>query len=150
MGPVSIGFGIAAGLTVAVSLIRGRRHPSFRLSVMLLLFWGIANLTDPWIDPWMDAAGFYVAAGAWILMERDGERTWALILAVLFLAQMLIHLLYSGAPLSHSRFLALNVLYAAQLISAAWPGASHGLRHLRRRRVHRGSARPLGGMARLD
>lgn len=125
MGPISISFGLAALAVVALSLLRGRRHPSFRVAVMLLLFWGVANLTGPWVDPWMDTAGYLATFVCWF---EQKHRRWALILWMSFGAQLVVHLAFIDAPYSYNRVLILNLLFAVQLMAAAFPGTLSGLK----------------------
>ena len=125
MGPVSSGFLAAALAVVALSLFRGWRHPSFRVALMLLSFWGIANLTEAWVDPWVDALGFVVTFQCWY---RRADQRWAIVVWAAFSAQLLTHLVFMSNPDAYSRFLVLNALFAVQLIGAAFPGSMMLLR----------------------
>ena len=139
MGVVAISFGIAAALAVALSLRMGRRHPSFAAALMLVAFWGVANLTDPWMDPWMDAVGFYAALMIWLLY---GGR-WPVVLGAAFLAQMVVSLTLYNRPVT--RMLLLNVLFAVEIAAVAFPGMLDALEPvLRRCGVPLGHARHLG------
>lgn len=127
MGPISISFGLAALAVVALSLLRGRRHPSFRLSVMLLIFWAIANMSGPFMDPWMDSAGYLACFISWF---EQKHRRWAFVLWMTFGAQLVVHLAFMDAPYAYTRILILNVLFAVQLMAAAFPGTLSGLKLL--------------------
>lgn len=80
-------YGAAAVAAVAVSLMKGRRHLSFRLSLMILLMWAVSNAVPPVIEPWLDAAGFYACCIP--MIERP--RRWLGALILLFLGAMLTH-----------------------------------------------------------
>lgn len=140
MGLIAQCFGIAAVSTVAVSLTKGRRHPSFRLSLMLLAFYGIANVTSAWIDPWMDAAGFYAAL--MFSLHRPRAR-WVVWIWGAFLLQLVSHLFFPD-PNSALRMAVLNVLFAVELISCAFPGGINALRRLRDFCTGRGYSRSAG------
>lgn len=137
---VAISFLVAALLVVALSfLTKGRRHPSFRLSLMLLAFWGLANVTDPWIDPWVDAAGFYAA----LLVRMDHRSRWVEVLGAAFFLQLITHMTLFDLP--RSRQVTLNVLFAVELLAVALPGMIDVLESsLRRLGVPLDHPRPVG------
>lgn len=130
MGVIATSFGIAAVAAVAVSAMAGRRHPSFRLALMLLAFWMIANIMPSWIDPLMDTAGFYAAF--FVCFERLKCR-WCFALMMAFAMQLVIHVAFLFDGASYWRMLALNVVFAVQLICVCIPGGIVGLRRLRDR-----------------
>lgn len=132
MGVVAASFCAATVAVVALSLPLGWRHPAFRASLLMLACWSIANLAEPFLEPWLDAGAFYVCLGIWGGMKRP--RPWPLVLAGLFLAQMVVHVVLSGAP--WPRALALNVLFAGQLL-VILTGTLDGLAALWRRRADR-------------
>lgn len=143
MGTVAISFGIAAAAVVALTLLGGRRHPAFRMAVMLLGFWAAANILPAWFDPWMDACGFYAALLVWL----DHRRAWPVVLGAAFLAQMVLHL----ALLAHPwyRQLALNLLFAVELAAVAVPGVVDAIQHhCGRLRSPLDRSRPLGFLGR--
>lgn len=120
MGPIATGFGLAAVAVVALSLCRGWRHPSFRVALMLLVFWAIANLTDPWVDPIMDLAGFYAMFQVWFM--RANQR-WAIVVWFAFAFQLLSHPVFMFDTSAAVRFWILNLLYAVELMATAFPSA---------------------------
>lgn len=143
MGAVAISFGIAASAVAVLTFIQGRRRPAFPLGLMLLIFWGTANIAPPWLDPWMDACGFYAALLAWL----DHRKPWMIILGSAFLAQMVLHL----ALLAHPwyRQLALNLLFAVELAAVAVPGLIDALQHhYGRLRSPVDRSRPVGFLGR--
>lgn len=145
MGPVAIAFGVAATATVALTLVtRGWRHRSFHLALMMLGFWGLANVSEPWMDPIIDAAGFYTALLVWWNQAEDpttvagnavqsgGERCiWPLLLALVFLTQQISHFVLGSAD-KFDRQLALNVLFAVALFILWLPCADRPIRSIRR------------------
>jgi len=137
---VAISFLVAALVVVALSfLTKGRRHPSFRMALMLLGFWGLANMTDPWLDPWVDAAGFYAA----LLVRMDHRGRWVEILGLAFFLQLITHMTFFDLP--RSRQIILNVLFAVELFAVALPGMIDVLESpLRRLGVQLGNPRALG------
>lgn len=126
MGPISISFGVAAVAVVALSLFRGRRHRSFGVALMLVVFWGLANLTDPWVDPWVDVLGFVITFQCWY---RRADQRWAIIVWSAFSAQLLTHVVFMGAPENYFRFMILNTMFAVELTATAFPGSMMLLRH---------------------
>jgi hypothetical protein len=143
MGAVAIGFGIAASAVAVLTFVQGRRRPAFPLALMLLAFWATANLSPPWLDPWVDACGFYAALLVWL----DQRKPWMIVLGAAFLAQMVLHL----ALLAHPwyRQLALNLLFAVELAAVAAPGLIDALqRHYGRLRSPLDRARSLGFLGR--
>jgi hypothetical protein len=155
MGPIATSFGCAAAAVVAMSLIRGRRHPSFAIALMLLTFWAIANLTPPFVDPWMDSVGYMAAFGVWF--GRANQR-WAIVVWAAFGAQLVTHMVFMWSPEAVLRYQVLNCLFAVQLMATASPGVSGLIRpfveqiwprraagdfHVARTR--RQSLRPIGG-----
>lgn len=125
---VAISFLVAALLVVALSfLTKGRRHPSFRLALMLLAFWALANISDPWIDPWVDAAGFYAA----LLVRMDRRERWVEILGAAFFFQLVAHMALFDLP--RTRQITLNVLLAVEMVAVATPGMLDALEPLIRR-----------------
>lgn len=137
---VAISFLVAALLAVALSfLTKGRRHPSFRLALMLLAFWVVANMTDPWIDPWVDAAGFYAA----LLVRMDRRERWVEILGAAFFLQLLAHMAFFDLP--RTRQIVLNVLLAVEIFAVLLPGMLDALElALRRLGVPLDYPRPVG------
>lgn len=143
MGAVATSFGIAAAAVVALTLLGGRRHPAFRMAVILLAFWATANVLPAWFDPWMDACGFYAALLVWM----DHRRAWPVVLGAAFLAQMVIHI--SLLPWPWYRQLALNLLFAVELAAVVFPVGVDALHHyFRRVRVPLGRSRSLGLLGR--
>lgn len=130
MGLIATSFGVAAVAAVAVSLLAGRRHSSVLVAAMLLAFWAIANATPAWTDPFVDALGFYVAF--FIAYEQPRCR-WCFAILAAFSMQLLVHVAFLFDGGSYWRMLALNVIFAAQLVCVCIPGGIVGLRRLRDR-----------------
>lgn len=156
-----IGYGSAVVVTVALTwIMMGRRHPSFRMALMVAGLWVLANLTDAWMDPWMDAVGFYAALLTWWgaefdsprpigRMRRVGGNRWVLALAVVFLAQQVVHFVIHD-PASFARQAALNVLFVVALMVIGFPSVSRAIQPFGPRRRHRDDARRAPVMARSD
>lgn len=133
-------YGAAAVAAVAVSLTNGRRHLSFRLSVMLLGMWAVSNLADPLVEPWLDAAGFYACC----LPMLDRPRRWLGVMLLLFLGMLITHALASvGLVDKWTRQVVLNGLFALQLIAVASPGGLNVARRFRDWCVIGSGARPV-------
>lgn len=147
MGVIATSFGVAAVAAVAVSRLSGRRHSSFGMAKMLLLFWCVANIFGAWADPVMDTVGFYVAY--FVCVARPKHR-WCWGIMGAFAAQLIVHAAFMLDELSYWRMLALNVLCAVQLICVSIPGGivgAQGLRDLCSRWRHRHPAGALPGAA---
>lgn len=135
---VAAGFLAAIAFVVVLALPLGQHHPAPRMAAMLLLFWVVANLTDPFIDPWLDAAGFYAVLMTWFVRPSR----WLIALGTAFFLQMLVSLGLQEAP--WHRMLALNVLLAAEILAVLF-GTVDGLVSLLRRRS-RGRAAGHSGL----
>lgn len=128
MGVIALTFGVAAVAAVAVSRLAGRRHASFKMALMLLAFWAIANLMPAWVDPILDVVGFYAAF--FVAFERPKCRwCWGILAA--FAAQLFVHAAFLLDGDSYWRMVILNALFAVELICVTVPGGIVGLRHLR-------------------
>jgi hypothetical protein len=117
-------------LSVAVATIR---HAMDMQSILLFL-------------PVIDLIGIGVA----IRLHQMRKTVWSLVLAYAFLAQLSLHFVYHAlsdqSPLTEWRYkTALDVVYCVQLLTVAFPGVAHGLRHLFRRLVFRGASAVAGG-----
>lgn len=153
------GYGAAVVATVVLSyFVMGWRHPSFRMACMMAVLWILALLTDAWMDPWMDAIGFYAALLTWWSAEFDrpmvgrnrqavGNR-WVLVLSGIFLAQQVVHFSFPD-PESFWRQAALNVLFLVALMTIGFPSVSRAIQPFGPRRRHRGSSRRSSAMARI-
>ena len=155
------GYGAAVVATVALSyFVMGWRHPSFRMACMMMGLWGLANLTDAWMDPWMDAVGFYAALLVWWNAEFEAPRIigrnrpvggsrWALALAGVFLAQQMVHFAFPD-PASFARQATLNVLFVVALMAVCFPSVDRALQSVRMRRRPSGAAGRAPVMARTE
>ena len=141
MGLIATCFGAAAVAAVAVSLICGPRHPAFRMALLLLAFWWLANKLPPHADPLIDSFGFWTAF--FVAFDRPRCR-WCWVLLATFGMQLLVHGAFLFDEHSYWRMLALNVLFAVQLLCVSFPGGLVGLRRLRDcwSRIHHSRAVP--------
>lgn len=115
--------------SVAIALVR--RSTQIQSSLLLL--------------PVLDLIGIGVA----IKLHQMRKTVWSLVLAYAFLAQLSLHFVYHAlsdkSPLTEWRYKTLlDCLYVAQLLTVAFPGVAHGIRHLSRRLGFRGVS-PLAG-----
>lgn len=135
MGLLAATFGTATVALVVASSILGRRHPAFQMALLLMACWAIANLTDPWVDPWLDAMAFYAVLLTWFRHKRR----WLIAMGAAFFAQLIVHMAFQ----EHSpwfRMLTLNILYSVEwlCIFTGTAGDLFALKRHRDRRDHSG------------
>lgn len=124
-------FGAAAWAVLALSLtarpaVRDPHVPA--LAILLLGGWAASNLLTVWAGT-TGAALLYPAldAGALLLVEYLRLRRptrWKAVISIALGAQIILHMVFMGGETRPYVYaLALNVLFALQLVAVAWPSA---------------------------
>lgn len=133
--PITVGFGVACAAALLLSIATLRRHQdqaAVWLGALLLALWGLSKVSIVVAGYWPTAAvGPLVNAVAVVLCMLTWVRRpamWKLILALLLEAKAAVHAyfwtLHSPAyGQMYDYALALNVIFALQLLCVATPGA---------------------------
>ena len=139
MGTIALSFGAVALGVLALGFVarRGDAHhhgDTLAASAMLFMTWAISNVLtalykppDSWLlYPVMDL--ICGCAVGWMWFSK--RAAWKFILAGLFLLECIIHVAFwlhrvQTPWLQYNYVLSLNVVFAVQLLTTAWPGGAY-------------------------
>ena len=160
--PITVGYGIACAAVMVLTLATLRRHQDHAavwLGALMLALWGLSKVSIVIAGYWPTASiGPLVNAVAVVLCMLTWVRRpamWKLTLALLLEAKAAVHAYFWTLHLPayeqvYGYALALNVIFALQLLCVATPGAialgsvvgswMHGLRGDRRHHLPSGAS----------
>lgn len=159
MNRLTLAFMVGTGAAVAVSFAARRAEPkALRMALVLAAGWALciwlhAEIGPSFrrIYPVLDFIGALFCA--LLIVEERGRldlrraSPWLVLVLSAIVTQSMLHVAYPTHLSREARYpylVALNVLYAVQLIGVMWPGAGHVREHFRHLLVPGHRARPAG------
>lgn len=139
MGLIALGFCAASVLTFGLTAPLWLRDPEtygLRLASagMLFLTWAVSNTLTLAVDPpagWVGYPIMDAVCGALVILIWLSRRsTWAMVLSCLFILECILHVAFwlqghASYGLLYTYALALNIIFAAQLLTVGWAGGAH-------------------------